>query len=256
MVEKFEVDSPAEVIKKQGYSDKAVEVLASKAHKLVPAPTYLEQDNVIYIAVVPDDSASIAGENKLGKDNTQDVIGGHNAIIDALQASKEKDRILFKTQYLNSDYILNDWVPLYEAKRLSTDNFKPEGGTPLYDKTILLLGSVVLERARAKKRGQDARWGILVVSDGDDTVSSRKAEEVKIILDNMRERGELLVNCEPDNRHAGSIAFMGIDDGTTDFEKIARSMGIYWILRADRLNPREMRRAFNTFSEQLISAMR
>lgn len=248
MTKEIEVKSIKEVMLEKGYSEEARNAAARVDEKgkmkIIPAQTYLKYDNVLYIAVMPDDSASIAGKNKLNRDNTQDVIDGHNDIIEALKSSKEARKILYKTQYLNNDEVLNNWVPLNEAKRMARENFKPEGSTPLYDKTISFLSSVILEKARALKRGQKARWGILVISDADDTSSVSEAKDVKVILDNMREKGELLGNCEPDNSYAGSISFMGIDDGTTPFEKIARSMGINWVIRADRMNPTEMRRAF------------
>ena len=49
---------------------------------------------------MPDDSGSIAGDNPSGRDNTQDVIDGHNNIVKALGESKQKAMIRFKTQPL------------------------------------------------------------------------------------------------------------------------------------------------------------
>jgi hypothetical protein len=59
---------------------------------------------------------------------------------------------------------------------------------------------------------------------------------------------------------AGSIALMGVEDRKTDpeavphFEEIAHSMGIGWVLHADRAEDRDMRRAFNAFSQRLAAA--
>jgi hypothetical protein len=173
----------------------------------------------------------------------------------ALTDSAETEYILFKTQYLNG-YVWNNWVTLDQARDMDKTYFKPEnteGGTPLYDGTISLLGGVIFERARALNRGSsNVRWGILVVSDGADTSSKSKAKDVKTILDNLRENKELLVNTEPNNRTAGSIALMGIDDGETPWEGVAKDMGIGWLIRADRKDPTAMRRAFNLFSRKQI----
>ena len=187
------------------------------------------------------------------------MIKGHNGIIEALQKSQQKDNILFKTQYLNSDTPLNNWVPLDEAQPLTPANFKPDGGTPLYDQALSLLSSVILETTQALERKQQARWGVLLITDGDDTASKKhSAADVKLILDDMRKTGELLESCKPDDDATGSIALLGIEDRESDpgastfFENVAASMGITWVLHANRANPTEMRRAFNTFSRPYL----
>ncbi|MBV9479761.1 MAG: hypothetical protein JO249_03275 [Acidobacteria bacterium] len=239
---------------KDEYSPETAKIVGDEAAKIEPGQHHLQYERAIYIAIMPDDSSSIAGMNELKRDNTQDVIDGHNMMIDALKGSREARYILFKTHYLNSDTPLNNWVPLDKAVRMTRDNFKPSGGTPLYDKTLSLLTSVIYEKNEAEKRGQQARWAILLITDGDDTSSKATADKVKIILDDMRANEELLPNCEPDNTRAGSIALAGIEDRETDpnagayFEQIAYSMGIGWLLHVNRMNPTEMRRAFNTFS--------
>lgn len=216
----------------------------------------LEYENIIYIAVLLDDSGSIAGQNELNWNNTQDVIDGHNAIIYALKQSGEARRILFKTQLLNSEKALNNWVPLDNAQLLTIDNFTPKGTTPLYDKTISLLTDVIHERTEALKAGHsNVRWGILLITDGEDNASTISASEVKRVLDDMREKGEIMPGCQPGNTYAGSIALLGVEDrqsadpkGEAYFEKIAQSMGINWVLHADRAHYNDMRRAFDTFA--------
>ncbi len=245
------------VMKEAGYDEKAI-TIARKVDERIPAlpgKTILRTNNPIYIAIMPDDSGSIAGENEKHIDNTQDVIDGHNDIINALKESEQKDRILFKTRYLNGK-VLNDWTRLKEAKDMDKNNFYPSGSTPLYDSTIHLLNSVIREREGAVDRGVEARWGIMIVTDADDTSSVSRAEDVRVILDNMKEKREILRTTEPDNRIAGSIAFMGVSDGTTDFKEVANKMGIEWVITADRTSPKEMRRAFNTFSPQVIYSAR
>jgi hypothetical protein len=254
------IDKVRKDLEERGSSPEAVDLWVKGAEDIEPGQDHLQYSNLLYIAVMPDDSASIAGANSLSRDNTQDVINGHNEIINALKRSVQARMILFKTQYLNSDTALNNWVRLDKAVPMTRDNFKPEGGTPLYDKTLSLLRSVIYEKDEALERGQQARWGILLITDGDDTTSTDNAEHVKIILDDMRKTGELLQTCEPSDKVAGSIALLGVEDRKTDpevgahFEKVAHFMGIKWVLHADRLDPKSMRRAFNTFSEGVARA--
>lgn len=262
-LERKSIEELKEDIRQEEYSPETVKIVEEQARDIVPGREHLEYENVIYIAVMPDDSGSIAGQNSLERDNTQDVIEGHNNIVEALNAYQQKRIILFKTQYLKSDTALNNWVPLDKVVQMTRNNFTPQGGTPLYDKTLSLLTSVIYEKTEASKRGQRARWGILVITDGDDTESQNPASKVKLILDDMRKKGELLPSCEPDNEHAGSIALLGVEDRESDdpksgayFEKVAQSMGIGWVLHVDRADPRAMRRAFNTFSTKFSSAAR
>src|SRR6266702_5461181 len=79
--------------------------------RVIPAQGYLEYDKVIFVAVMPDDSGSIFGENKLSIDNSNDVIEGHNDVVKALKGSQSADYMQFKTQYLNGR-VLNNWFPL------------------------------------------------------------------------------------------------------------------------------------------------
>jgi hypothetical protein len=254
------IDKARKEMEDRGYSPDAVDKFDEGAADIEPGQDYPEYNNLIFIAVMPDDSSSIAGANSLQRDNTQDVIDGHNGVIDALKKSQQVRMILFKTQYLNSDTALNNWVQLDKAVPMTRENYRPEGGTPLYDKTLSLLRSVIYETQEALERGQQARWGILLITDGDDTASKDKAEHVKLILDDMRKTGELLQTCEPSNQVSGSIALLGLEDRETDpqsgahFEKVAHSMGIEWVLHADRVNPKSMRRAFNTFSGDVAKA--
>jgi len=244
------------------YSPEVVKIVEEQAATIEPGQDHPQYERVIYVAIMPDDSGSIAGLNALQRDNTQAVIDGHNNVITELKKSREARFMLVKTQYLNSDTALNNWVPLDKVALMTRDNFKPVGGTPLYDRALSLLTSVMYEKTEAEKRGQQARWGILLLTDGDDTTSTNSADKVKLILDNMKRKGELLESCEANNMSAGSIALMGIEDRETNpqagayFEQMAHAMGIYWVLHANSADARSMRRAFNTFSEGMISAGR
>lgn len=247
-------------LKEQGFTDDFTKKVVPYAEEIEPGQEELTSEDIIYIAVMTDDSDSIA-HNESGRDNTQDVIDGHNDIVKALEKATTADNMLFKTQLLNSKTALNNWVKLKDVTKLTTENFKPRGTTPLYDRTLALLRSVVYERNEALKAGHsNVRWGILLITDGKDVGSTSTASEVKILLDEMKKKGELLENCEPNNKTAGSIALMGVEDRKSkpetapDFETIARSMGIGWILHADRADDRDMRRAFNAFSKGLLSA--
>jgi len=203
----------------------------------------IEDNEVILVSILIDDSESIKFHN-----NAQAIIKGHNDAIKALNKSRQKNNILFRTQYLNG-YVLNDWVLLKNAKEMDESNYKPSGTTPLYDASVVLLGSVIAEVQKAKQKGKQARSASLIVTDGKDEASQEEctANDVRVIVRDMTQD-----NTPETVEH--TVAFMGIADGETDYEAVAHSMGIgvdddQWILKPDRVS-REIRRAFYTFSKR------
>jgi hypothetical protein len=178
-LERTDIEVFTEGMREQGYSPDTINIVKEQAENIEPGMEHLESENVIYVAVMPDDSGSIGGQNPLKRDNTQAVIDGHNTMVEALSKSQDARTILFKTLYLNSDKALNNWVPLNNVVLMTRDNFKPEGTTPLYDKTLSLLRSVIYERTEALKRGHSkVRWGILLITDGDDYGSTNPASQL------------------------------------------------------------------------------
>lgn len=192
----------------------------------------------ILVASNIDDSGSIDSYG-----NTQNIIDGHNNTIDALSGSKQRNSIEFYTQYING-FVLNNWVPLDSAVRMDSNNYNPCLGTPLYDSSVLLLGQVIARVQNYQQSGQVPRSGVIIVTDGSD-VSSRKsnASDVSALVDSML-ADEMAI-----------VAFLGVEDGHTDFRSVARAMGIRdnWILTT-KSDASEIRRAFNMFSSSMVRA--
>jgi len=92
---------------------------------------------VVLVTMMPDDSGSIRFSG-----NVQAVRGGHNSVLDALGTCQQKDNILAHTRYLNG-HVLFPYCGLAQAVRMDTSNYDPNQGTPLYDQTIVLLGTVL-----------------------------------------------------------------------------------------------------------------
>jgi hypothetical protein len=192
---------------------------------------------VVLVTVMPDDSGSI----RMGG-NAELVRQGHNQIVQSLTASKQVDSILFHTRYLNGE-VLNPFGPIARATLLDKKNFDPNLGTPLYDQTVVLLGTVLAKAQEFAANGVPARTVTLLITDGADGHSQRKADEVASIVRDLR-RAETHI-----------VAAMGIDDGTTDFRAVFRSMGIEdrWILTPGA-TPKEIRQAFQIFSQSAVRA--
>ncbi|OLP20157.1 hypothetical protein BST81_01610 [Leptolyngbya sp. 'hensonii'] len=193
---------------------------------------------VVLVTMMPDDSGSI----RFGS-NAQAVRGGHNAVLDALATSKQQDNILVHTRYLNG-FVLYPYCPLAQAVRMDTQNYDPNQGTPLYDQTIVLLGTVLAKAQEFADNGVPVRTVTLIITDGADAHSMKAtAKDVATIVKDML-RAETHI-----------VAGMGIDDGSTDFRQVFREMGIRdeWVLTPGN-SEGEIRKAFQVFSQSAVRA--
>ena len=192
---------------------------------------------VVLVTMMPDDSQSIAGAG-----NTQHVRDGHNLVLDALRRSRQAGEVFVHTRYLNG-HVLYPYVGLGDAVAMDDHNYDPRLGTPLYDQTIVLLGTVLAKSTELAQAGVPVRTVTLLITDGGDYGSTRAgAKEVKALVSD-------LVGQE---NHV--VAAMGISDGTTDFQAVFRSMGIpdRWILTPGN-TAGEIRKAFQVFSQSAVA---
>lgn len=191
---------------------------------------------VVLVTIMPDDSGSI----RFGG-NAQAVRGGHNSVLDALLSSQQQDNILIHNRYLNG-FVLYPYCPLDRAVRMTTQNYNPNLGTPLYDQTLVLLGTVLAKSQEFSDNGVPVRTVTLIITDGADEGSMRaSAKQVASVVSDML-RGENHI-----------IAAMGIDDEHTDFRRVFKEMGIRdeWILTPGN-GDSEIRKAFQVFSQSAV----
>ncbi|MGE5660154.1 MAG: hypothetical protein ACM37W_26490 [Actinomycetota bacterium] len=193
---------------------------------------------VVLVTIMPDDSGSIQYAN-----NAQAVREGHNAILDALATSQQQDNILIHNRYLNG-HVLYPYCQLSQAVRMDRHNYHPDQGTPLYDQTVILLGTVLAKSQEFADNGVPVRTVTLIITDGADESSVRaNAQTVSSLVKDM------LMS----ENHI--IAAMGIDDSHTDFHQVFREMGIQedWILTPGK-SATEIRKAFQVFSQSAVRA--
>jgi len=200
------------------------------------APDDVPSSEVVLVTMMPDDSGSIRFAG-----NADAVRDGHNLVVESLLASKQKDDVLVHTRYLNG-FVLYPYTRLEDAVRMTSQNYDPNQGTPLYDQTVVLLGTVLAKAREFEAAGVPARTITLIISDGADchsTVQTPVAVRA-IVSDLLRLENHI-------------VAAMGIDDGGTDFRKVFRQMGIpdQWILVPGNTRS-EVRKAFRTFSQSAV----
>lgn len=198
----------------------------------------VEASEVVLLSLMPDDSGSIRAAG-----NEQAVRDGHNLVLEALARSKQRDAILAHTRYLNGQ-VLFPYRPIDQGTRMTPQNYAANAGTPLYDQSVILLGSVIAKTQDFARNGVMARSVTLIITDGADQHSTRcRARDVASLVRDMT-RAETHI-----------VAAMGIDDGTTGFREVFSEMGIEdrWILTPGN-DPSELRRAFQMFSQSAVRA--
>ncbi len=198
----------------------------------------VESSEVVLVAMMPDDSGSIRFAG-----NADAVRTGHNLVLDALGQCKQRDDILVHNRFLNGD-VLYPYTGLDNAVRMDEHNYDPNLGTPLYDQTVVLLATVLAKAQEFELTGVPVRTVTLIISDGADAGSQRAdASHVKALVDDMLAAETHIV------------AAMGISDGSTDFRKVFRDMGIpdQWILTPSN-SAGEVRKAFQVFSQSAVRA--
>lgn len=193
---------------------------------------------VVLLTMMPDDSQSIAAAG-----NEPAVRDGHNFVVEALGKSKQSGEVLTHTRYLNG-HVLFPYTALEHAVQMTPVNYQAVHGTPLYDQTVVLLGTVIAKAQELAQAGIAVRTVTLIITDGGDYGSTRcrAADVAAIVADMLAQENHI-------------VAAMGIDDGTTDFKKVFKSMGIpdRWILTPGN-SATEIRRAFQVFSQSAVRA--
>jgi hypothetical protein len=193
---------------------------------------------VVLLTMMPDDSQSIAAAH-----NTAAVRDGHNFVLEALAKSKQSGEVLAHTRYLNGS-VLFPYVELAHAQHMTTANYDPCLGTPLFDQSVVLLGTVLAKTQELAQAGIAVRTVTLLITDGGDYGSTRcRPQDVAAIVADMLAQENHIV------------AAMGISDGTTDFKAVFKAMGIpaKWILTPGN-SASEIRRAFQVFSQSAVRA--
>lgn len=190
----------------------------------------------VLVTMMPDDSGSISHAN-----NAQVVRDGHNLVLDALHQTQQRDSILAHTRFLNG-HVLFPYCALPHTVRLDAQNYHPALGTPLYDQTVVLLGTVLAKAQAFADNGVPVRTVTLLITDGADLHSQRAtAQTVAALVRDLRQAETHI------------IAAMGIDDGSTDFRQVFQDMGLdaQWILTPGN-NAAQIRRAFQMFSQSAV----
>lgn len=195
--------------------------------------------DVTLITVLIDASSSIGSASL-----EQAVRDGQNHLIDAFSGSKEKDVILMALWSFNqTQNVYHSYVPVTDAVRLTAQNYQSGGSTALYDTWCDALAANVAYATQLRATGTPCRSVVVVITDGADCGSKRKARDCAQISHDLLASEQFV------------LAFVGVGNDT-DFRAVARKMGVPdgCVLVAQAANPTELRRAFHMVSQSAIRA--
>ena len=213
-------------------------------------PTVTEQT---LLSMMLDNTPSMSTDG-----NHMAVIDGHNLVVNAILDSRAVNSVEVLTTLINpgksyTQHILGDksatefqWCALKAAPRLDEKGYINGTSTPLYDRCLETLGSVV---ARTKwwedKYGIQTRSVTLLMTDGASNSGKATAQDVARIV------GDML------SMEKHRIFFMGVKLAGCDFHRIGQEMGIpaNCIDEVDR-DPKAIRRKFQLFSQSAIAQTR
>jgi len=163
---------------------------------------------VVLVTMLIDDSGSI---RKTGG-NAQAVRDGHNMIVDDLLATKQAAQIFVHTRYLNGK-VLYPYIALDQVPKMTSKNYDPNGGTPLFEQSLVTLSTVMAKTQQLDDDAIPVRGITVIVTDGEDSTRDRPDLVAKLVADMLATENQI-------------VAGMGIYDGHTDFTAVFRSMGI------------------------------
>jgi uncharacterized protein YegL len=171
------------------------------------------------------------------------VRDGQNSLVDALGDTRERDSILMALWTFASDTrVVHSYVGLDDVTRLDKKSYAGLGSTRLYDTWCDALTANVAYAERLRSSGTPCKSVVVVVTDGEDCGSKRRASECarisKLVLDSEQ----------------FTLAFVGV--GAGDFHAIAREMGVPagCIAVQAQATPSAIRQVFRMVSQSAIRA--
>jgi uncharacterized protein YegL len=215
----------------------AIVVNVAKGNKKISSSLGASVDNiasseVVGVLILLDDSSSIQFAG-----NSQNVRDGGNMVVEALKGAKIKNNIQVSIQSLNAGELC-PFSFLEDVPVLDTSNYRPNGGTPLYGRTLEVSTVTLAKIHQIRQAAFQERMIVIIVTDGGNTDNTDVAEVNTLIT-------EIVMS------ESNQVFFIALEDGTTDFAKVAKDMGIpdnnVWL--ANAMDPKAIRRAFQTVSQ-------
>ena len=195
--------------------------------------------DVLLVTLIVDASSSIHARG------LEDAVReGANMLVDSLGATRERDSVLMALWSFNDDTrVIHSYVGLDDVTRLDKTNYAGVGCTRLFDTWCDALTANVVYAQRLRDSGTPCKSIVVVVTDGEDVGSKRRAAECKRLSEQLLASEQF------------TLAFVGVGNDV-DFHKVARDMGVPdgCIAVQAQATPSAIRKVFRMVSQSAIRA--
>lgn len=195
--------------------------------------------DVLLVTLLVDASSSIHARGL--EDAVRD---GANMLADALSHTRERDAILMALWTFNDDVrVVHSYVGLDDVTRLDKTNYAGVGCTRLFDTWCDALTANVLYAQRLRDSGTPCKSIVVVVTDGEDVGSKRRAADCKRISQDVLASEQF------------TLAFVGVGNDV-DFHAVARDMGVPdgCVTVQAQATPSAIRKVFRMVSQSAVRA--
>jgi hypothetical protein len=197
--------------------------------------------DVTLVTVLIDSSTSIHTASL-----EQAIREGQNALVDAFKGSRENDSVLLALWTFSDEIrVVHSYVAIDDATRLDANNYAGVGGTHLYDTWCDALAANVAYAQRLRTSGTPCKSVVVVITDGEDTGSRRRARDCARISQDLLASEQFV------------LAFVGVGSEAA-FAPIAKQMGIPsgCVAVQPQATPSALRAVFRMVSQSAIRASR
>lgn len=109
-----------------------------------------------------------------------------NEQIEALEGSKAADSVLMSTLLFHTaTEVLHSYLSLGKAIRLDASNYRPTGGTALFDATLDAVTSAVDYAQQLRDAGVRVKVVVVIMTDGEDNSSRHSAGQVASVIKDL-----------------------------------------------------------------------
>jgi uncharacterized protein YegL len=168
------------------------------------------------------------------------VIDEHNNAVEAVKKSKGSATILWSQwQFSDKAVPAHGYMKVEDLQPMTSKDYRPTGGTALYDATISCLTALTIYGQQLTDNGVPNRRILFILSDGDDNVSNSSIVDVKTAIESCRRKENYI------------FAFAGFGDSGPELEKLALQMGIPADCVTNGKDASSLRRIFQQMSQSV-----
>lgn len=171
-----------------------------------------------------------------------EVMAAFNSEVAALAQARSASTILAAaTTFADAPGVLFGYQPLHKVKKLDPSCYAPNGSTALFDAVLGVMDRLSAYRRTLSDNGVRSRAIVIVLSDGDDNVSSHGVAEVKAASQRLLREESV------------ALAYAGFGGAAGAHKRAADAMGFPHVITAGH-SGKDLRRVLGVVSQSVLRA--